>query len=78
MSDFLNTYELCHHGIIGQKWGIQRYQNPDGSFTDESKIRYLKEYNEVFRQFKMTLDDTMSVEYSCNRNKLTDYVNVND
>lgn len=25
--------ELYHHGIKGQRWGIRRYQNPDGSLT---------------------------------------------
>ena len=25
---------LAHHGILGQKWGIRRYQNPDGSLTE--------------------------------------------
>ena len=34
---------LMHHGILGQKWGIRRYQNPDGSFTAEGKRRYLDE-----------------------------------
>lgn len=32
--------ELYHYGIIGQKWGIRRYQNPDGSYTEEGKRRY--------------------------------------
>lgn len=32
--------ELYHHGIKGQKWGIRRYQNPDGSLTPEGKMRY--------------------------------------
>ena len=31
---------LAHHGIKGQRWGIRRYQNPDGSLTAEGKIRY--------------------------------------
>lgn len=31
---------LEHHGIKGQKWGVRRYQNEDGSLTEEGKIRY--------------------------------------
>ena len=33
-------YYLVHHGIEGQKWGVRRYQNPDGSLTIEGKKRY--------------------------------------
>ena len=45
MNDYLAyrvTYsnELYHYGVKGQKWGIRRYQNPDGSLTDEGLIRY--------------------------------------
>ena len=32
--------ELYHFGIKGQKWGIRRYQNPDGTLTEEGKQRY--------------------------------------
>ena len=31
---------LAHHGIKGQKWGIRRFQNSDGSLTSEGKKRY--------------------------------------
>lgn len=31
---------LMHSGIRGMKWGIRRYQNEDGSYTEEGKIRY--------------------------------------
>ena len=34
--------ELQHHGILGQKWGIRRYQNPDGSLTPEGQARVAK------------------------------------
>lgn len=34
-----NTLYLAHHGIHGQKWGVRRYQNPDGTLTDEGKRR---------------------------------------
>ena len=32
--------ELYHYGIPGQKWGQRRYQNPDGSLTEEGRARY--------------------------------------
>ena len=35
--------ELRHHGILGMKWGIRRYQNKDGSLTAAGRKRY---YNE--------------------------------
>lgn len=31
---------ISHHGIKGQKWGIRRYQNEDGTLTDSGKARY--------------------------------------
>lgn len=31
---------LEHHGIIGQKWGVRRFQNKDGSLTEEGRDRY--------------------------------------
>ena len=34
----LDTY-LAHHGIKGQKWGVRRYQNPDGTLTAEGRKR---------------------------------------
>lgn len=36
----LNSMFLCHHGVLGMKWGIRRYQNRDGSLTAEGYKRY--------------------------------------
>lgn len=33
-------YELYHHGIKGQRWGVRRFQKKDGSLTPAGKKRY--------------------------------------
>lgn len=32
--------ELYHHGIKGQRWGVRRFQNRDGSLTSKGRVRY--------------------------------------
>lgn len=36
----LKSNELYHHGIKGQRWGVRRYQNSDGSLTNAGRVRY--------------------------------------
>ena len=38
--DFDSFRYISHHGIKGQKWGVRRYQNQDGSLTTIGKARY--------------------------------------
>lgn len=46
----MSTYGyLAHHGVKGQKWGIRRYQNADGSLTAEGQKRYYNEDGSISR-----------------------------
>lgn len=37
---YIVSNELYHHGILGQKWGVRRFQNQDGSYTAAGRERY--------------------------------------
>ena len=43
--EYYRTDELYHHGIKGQKWGVRRFQNEDGTYTEAG----LKRRNKVPR-----------------------------
>ena len=54
--------ELQHWGIKGQKWGVRRYQNSDGSLTPAGIKRYRDEAGDIERRLntnkrEMTTDD---------------------
>ena len=40
------NYELSHHGIKGQRWGVRRFQNKDGSLTPAGKKRAARLQND--------------------------------
>ena len=40
MTYYYFTNELYHHGIRGQRWGVRRFQNEDGSYTPAGDERY--------------------------------------
>ena len=43
MSIYNQSNNLTHHGIKGQKWGVRRFQNEDGTLTSQGKKRYASE-----------------------------------
>ena len=49
----MQQYELTHHGVKGMKWGVRRYQNPDGSLTPAGQKRY---YGMSKRQLKRRIN----------------------
>ena len=51
--------EIYHHGILGQKWGHRRYQNSDGSLTEEGKQRAREQRN--IKRNKPFTDDVNSI-----------------
>lgn len=57
MEDYLE-----HHGIKGQKWGVRRYQNIDGTLTEEGK----KRKNTVFISGSSKTQDKESPYYRKN------------
>lgn len=57
--------ELYHHGIKGQRWGIRRYQNEDGTLTAAGKSRYAKQQNRyAVKQRKENLKNRRSLSDS--------------
>lgn len=48
MADYLETRELYHSGIKGQRWGIRRYQNEDGTLTEAGKLRYRTKKDDAY------------------------------
>ena len=59
---------IAHHGILGQKWGVRRYQNKDGTLTEEGRQRY-KENRNIVRNKQYTDDVNDIVRSLSNKEK---------
>lgn len=57
--------EIWHHGILGMKWGVRRFQNKDGSLTAAGRKRYLNDDGSFTKKGEKELSDDQ-------RKKITD------
>lgn len=74
---------LEHHGILGQKWGIRRYQNKDGSYTKAGRDRYRSlSSSEVAETERLIKSDPVIGKASADRRKaaklLIEYDNLSE
>lgn len=66
MSDIL-VDALCHYGVEGQKWGERRYQNYDGTLTDEGRRHY--GYSETKKAIKKAKRQAIESGYNMRRSR---------
>ena len=77
--DYLEIRELYHSGIKGMKWGIRRYQNYDGTLTEEGRHRYNKNYDDDRAEGSLpTKDEDGNYYYTNKKGKKTLYKTRSD
>lgn len=57
MDYIIKDGELYHHGVLGQKWGVRRFQNKDGSLTDAGKKRISRKQKKALEKARKAKHD---------------------
>lgn len=66
-------YELKHHGIKGQRWGVRRFQNPDGSLTWAGRRRLKKQIKSDYKEARKSAEKEAQEKISREYQKTSDY-----
>jgi len=74
-STVIEENHLEHHGVLGMKWGVRRYQNADGSLTAKGKVRVSKEYKKAAIKGNEALRKNYNKMYFDSYNKAADKMN---
>ena len=65
---------LVHYGIFGQKWGVRRYQNEDGTLTEEGKERYNQKLESENWKKQIFPLDYVSLSHNPDNKELSDRI----
>lgn len=66
---------LVHHGIKGQKWGVRRFQNPDGTLTPAGRARLTKEYRKAYKRLNDDMNNKSTNLYVDSYNRMAERMN---